>query len=149
MILVHSAHLAQQAIISRIENLKHNPGANNFESSSPKYAEDRYLFESATEKFGPTGNRTRAPKQRLFPKASPLTTEPNAALTLLLGLAPCVECPALYRAIGGNFRRTTLQRLFGKFIEKRNYYLRKLLFYYSSRSQLLHQSLYLNIVIKR
>ena len=48
-----------------------------------------------------------------------------------------VDCPALYWAIGGNFGRTTLQRLYGKFIEKRNNYLRKLLFYYRLKSQLL------------
>ena len=101
--LVLSAHLAHQPTTSRIENLKHNPGArpgaNSFESSSPKNAEDTF-FESAPEKFEPTRIRTRAPKQRLFPKASVLPNEPNAApctwVQLLAQLTPSMSACTNY-----------------------------------------------------
>ena len=41
--LLHSAYLAHQPITGRIENLKYNPGANSFESSSPKNPENTFL----------------------------------------------------------------------------------------------------------
>ena len=43
LIGAHSAQLAHQPITGRIENLKHNPGANSFGSSSPKNPEDIFF----------------------------------------------------------------------------------------------------------